>query len=112
MIFVGKISIIIVIFRFVVMEGNNFQGVFTRQINTANVATAKAEDKLLQDEQYIPPSGHISLLKGKVIDGGAGQASMLTLGGVRMGDSRTAKFARELSVGTFLGFLVLLMLVI
>ena len=61
------------------MEENSFQEVFTRLINAANVATAKAEDKLLQDEQYIPPSGHISLLKGMVIDGGAGEASMLKI---------------------------------
>ena len=69
------------------MEENNFQEVFKRLINSANVATSKAEYKLLQDEQYIPPSDHISLLKGKVIDGGAGKASMLSIGGVRMGDS-------------------------
>ena len=50
------------------MEENNFQEVFIRLINSANVATSKAEDKLLQDEQYIPPSGHISLLMGKVIN--------------------------------------------
>ena len=88
-------------FRFVIMEENDFKEVFTRQINSANVVTAKAEDKLLQDEQYIPPSGHINLLKGKVIDGGAGKASMLSIGGVRMGDSRTAKFARELFCRNF-----------
>ena len=81
---------------FLLMEEDNFHDVFTRLINSANVATAKAEDKLLLDEQYIPPSGHISLIKGKVIEGGAGQASMLSIGGVRMGDSRTGKFVKEL----------------
>ena len=83
------------------MEEDNFQEVFTRLINSANRATAKAEDKLLLDEQYIPPSGLISLLKRKVIDGGAGKASMLSIGGVRMGDSRTGKFARELFSRSF-----------
>ena len=31
-----------------------------------------------------------------MFDGGAGHASMISIGGVRMGDSRTGKFAREL----------------
>ena len=42
------------------MEEEHFHDVYTRQINSANVVTSKAEDKLLQDNQYVPPSGHIS----------------------------------------------------
>ena len=78
------------------MEEEHFHDVYTRLINSANVVTSKAEDKLLQDNQYVPPSGHVSFLKRKVFDGGAGHASMVTLGGVRMQESRTWKYGSEL----------------
>ena len=68
----------------------NFQKVFTRQMSSANVTTAKSEEKRLEDDQYVPPSGHISFLKNWDSDGGAGHASMVTLGGVRMQESRTS----------------------
>ena len=74
----------------------NFQKVFTRQMSSANVTTAKSEEKRLEDDQYVPPSGHISFLKNWDSDGGAGHASMVTLGGVRMQESRTWKYASEL----------------
>ena len=77
------------------MAAGDFQNMFTRQISAANVTTAKAEEKLLEDDQYVPPAGHISFLKGKVSEGGAGRASMVTLGGVRMQESRTWKFSSE-----------------
>ena len=83
------------------MDEENFQKVFTRKLNTADVATAKAEDKLLEDEQYIPPPGNISVLKCKNIDGAAGQGSMLSLGGVRMQESRTWKSASILFSRSF-----------
>ena len=78
------------------MEEENFQKVFTRKLSTANVTTAKADEKLLDDDQYVPPPGHIRLLIGKFSDGGAGKASMVSLGGVRIRESRTWKTASEL----------------
>ena len=78
------------------MEANSFQKIFTRKISSANITTAKAEEKLLDDDQYVPPPGHISFLKRKVSEGGAGKASIVTLGGVRMQESRTWKYASEL----------------
>ena len=62
----------------------------------ANVSAAKAEEKKLEDNQYVPPPGHISFLKERHSEGGAGGASMVTLGGVRMQESRTWKYASEL----------------
>ena len=78
------------------MSEVNFQKVFTRNISAAKVTTAKAEDKLLEDAQYVPPPGHISFLKGNFRDGECGRASMVSLGGVRMQDSRTWKNASEI----------------
>lgn len=63
------------------MENNDFQNVFTRKVSAANVTTAEAEEKLLEDDQYVPPSGHLSFLKCKSIAGGAGTAAMVSLGG-------------------------------
>ena len=45
------------------MEEDDFQKVFTRRLSTANVTTAEADEKLLDDEQYVPPPGHVSVLK-------------------------------------------------
>ena len=74
------------------MTEANFKKVFTRQMSSANVTTAKSEEKRLEDDQYVPPPGHISFLKELVNDGGAGSATMITLGGVRMQESRTWKY--------------------
>ena len=62
------------------MAESYFQKIFTRQMSSANVTTAKAEEKRLEDDQYVPPPGHISFLKECVHDGGAGSASVVTLG--------------------------------
>ena len=81
---------------------DNFQKVFTKRLSTANITKSKADEKLLDDEQYVPPPGHFSFLKGKSTDGAAGDAYLLSLGGTRMQESRTWKtasdfFARNLS---------------
>jgi len=47
------------------MAATDFKKVFTRMLSSANVTTAKAEENLLEDNQYVPPPGHISFLKGK-----------------------------------------------
>ena len=78
------------------MAESHFSKVFTRKISSANVTTAKAEEKMLEDDQYVPPSGHICFLKRKICDGTAGRAVMVSLGGVRMQESRTWKHASEL----------------
>ena len=38
--------------------------VFTKRISTAAVKTDKAEEKLLDDDQYIPPPGQLAFVKG------------------------------------------------
>ena len=64
--------------------------------STANITTAKSEEKRLEEDQYVPPSGHICVVKRNFCDGELGGASLLSLGGVRMQESRTWKFANEL----------------
>ena len=44
------------------MDEDKFQKIFTRSISSASVTTAKAEEKRLADDQYVPPPGHISFL--------------------------------------------------
>ena len=78
------------------MDEDKFQNIFTRSISSASVTTAKAEEKRLADDQYVPPPGHISFLKERFSDGHAGEASLVTLGGVRMDESRTWKHASEI----------------
>ena len=78
------------------MAEANFQKAFTREMSSANVTTVKAEEKKLEDNQYVPPPGHISFLKKRNSEGGAGGALMVTLGGVGMQESRTWKYASEL----------------
>ena len=43
---------------------SQFIKVFTKKTNTAPVKTDKAEEKLLDDDQYVPPPGHIGFVKG------------------------------------------------
>ena len=83
------------------MNEESFSKIFTRKLNSAAVKTAKAEEKMLEDEQYVPPPGHISILKCKFNDGGAGEAFIMTLGGGRMQESRTWKHASELFCRNF-----------
>ena len=78
------------------MAQSNFHKIFTKRISTANITTAKSEEKRLEEDQYVPPSGHICFVKRKLCDGELGGASLLSLGGVRMQESRTWKFANEL----------------
>ena len=44
---------------------SQFIKVFTKKTNPAPVKTDKAEEKLLDDDQYVPPTGHIGFIKGK-----------------------------------------------
>ena len=81
---------------YITKREEKFKKVFTKRLSTANVTTAKAEEKLLDDEQYVPPPGHFSFLKGKTTDGAAGEAFLVSLGGARMQESRTWKTASEL----------------
>ena len=46
----------------------DFQKIFTRKISSASVTTAKSEEKRLDDEEYVPPPGHISFLKESFSD--------------------------------------------
>ena len=78
------------------MAHRHFHKVFTKTISTANITTAKSEEKRLEEDQYVPPPGHICFIKRKVCEGESGRASILTLGGVRMQESRTWKYASEL----------------
>ena len=83
------------------MDAAGFQKVFTRKVSSASVTTAKSEEKRLEDDQYVPPPGHISFLKEKVCDGTTGKAKLVTLGGARMQETRTWKFAAELFCRNF-----------
>ena len=46
--------------------GSTFTKVFTKRVNKAAVKTDKAEEKLLEDDQYVPAPGHIGFLKGLI----------------------------------------------
>ena len=53
--------------------------------------TDKAEEKLLDDDQYTPPPGHTGLIKGLIsnADGSQGAAKFVSIGGSRMEEVRT-----------------------
>ena len=76
---------------------SQFIKVFTRKINPAPVKTDKAEEKLLDDDQYVPPPGHIGLIKGlRSNPEGGGAAQFVSLGGSRMEEVRTWNHASEM----------------
>ena len=75
---------------------SQFLRVFTRKSNTAAVKTDKAEEKLLDDDQYVPPPGHIGFLKTLIYSPLGGTAQFVSLGGSRMQDSRTWNHASDL----------------
>ena len=66
--------------------GSTFTKVFTKRVNKAAVKTDKAEEKLLEDDQYVPAPGHIGFLKGLIsnADGTKGAVQFVSLGGSRM----------------------------
>ena len=66
---------------------SQFLKVFTRKVNKAAVKTDKAEEKLLDDEQYVPPPGHIGLLKTLISNSHGGTAQFVSLG-VKNGGSQ------------------------
>ena len=55
----------------------DFKKVYTRQVHSVAVATCKAEEKMIEEESYVPPPGHISVMKGKINDGVSGRACVL-----------------------------------
>ena len=57
-------------------SGPTFMKVFTKRINKAAVKTDKAEEKLLEDEQYVPPPG---ILKGLKTSESGGAAQYVSL---------------------------------
>ena len=75
---------------------SQFLRVFTRKSNTAAVKTDKAEEKLLDDNNYVPPPGHIGFLKTLINNPLGGTARFVSLGGSRMQDSRTWNHASDL----------------
>ena len=75
---------------------SQFLKVFTRKVNTAAVKTDKAEEKLLEDDQYVPPPGHIGFLKELRLNTGGGHAKFVSLGGSRMQEVRTWNHASEI----------------
>ena len=77
-------------------SGPTFMKVFTKRINKAAVKTDKAEEKLLEDEQYVPPPGHVGILKGLKTSESGGAAQYVSLGGSRMDEVRTWGHATEL----------------
>ena len=58
--------------------------------------TGKAEEASIQDDNYIPPPGHVMFLKNKSVDGNNLIGQMISLGGVRMEDGRTWSLANNL----------------
>ena len=63
---------------------SQFIKVFTKKTNPAPVKTDKAEEKLLDDDQYVPPPGHIGFIKGLWFNSeGFGAAQFVSLGGAR-----------------------------
>ena len=76
--------------------GSSFLKVFSKRINKAAVKTDKAEEKLLDEDQYVPAPGHIALLKGLHHTDGAGRAMFVSLGGSRMEEVRTWGHANEM----------------
>ena len=75
---------------------SQFLKVFTRKVNKAAVKTDKAEEKLLDDEQYVPPPGHIGLLKTLISNSHGGTAQFVSLGGSRMEEVRTWNHASDI----------------
>ena len=78
--------------------GSTFTKVFKRRINKASVKTDKAEEKLLDDNQYTPPPGNIGFIKGLMsnADGSQGAAKFESIGGSRMEEVRTWNHAGEI----------------
>ena len=58
--------------------------------------TDKAEEKLLDDDQYIPPPGHLAFVKGHKSHGEENFAQIVSIGGSRMDEVRTWGHASEL----------------
>ena len=64
--------------------GDTFQKVFTRRTNKAAVRTDKAKEKLLEDDQYVPPPGHVAIIKSLKSDENGNGAYFCIIGGARM----------------------------
>ena len=87
----------IIYFRYKTVKMSQFIKVFTRKTNPAPVKTDKAEEKLLDDDQYVPPPGHIGFIKGlRSNPEGGGAAQFVSLGESRMEEVRTWNHASEM----------------
>ena len=63
---------------------SQFIKAFTKKTNSAPVKTDKAEEKLLDDDQYVPHPGHIGFIKGlRSNSEGGGAAQFVSLDGSR-----------------------------
>ena len=67
-----------------------------KQRLVTHTVTAKAEEMSIKDDEYVPPSGHLSFVKNKRVLGSKVSAQILTVGGARMEDGRTWKTASTL----------------
>ena len=79
-------------------QGSAFTKVFTTRINKAAVKADKAEEKLLDDDQYVPPPGHSGFIKGLMTnaDMTQGSAQFVSIGGSRMDEVITWNHAGEI----------------
>ena len=64
-----------------------------KQKMLTRTVTAKAEEISIKDDEYVPPSGHLSFVKNRSVVGSKAKAQILTVGGARMEDGRTWKTA-------------------
>lgn len=51
--------------------------------------TAKSEEQSISNDDYIPPPGHLTFVKNRLLRGGDVSAQLISLGGTRMEDGRT-----------------------
>ena len=64
-----------------------------KQKMLTRTVTAKAEEISIKDDEYVPPSGHLSFVKNRSVVGSKAKAQILTVGGARREDGRTWKTA-------------------
>ena len=77
-------------------QGSPFHKVFTKKVSTAAVKTDKAEEKMLENDEYVPPPGHCGFIKELRNHEEGGVCKFLSLGGSRMQEVRTWGHASEL----------------
>ena len=78
---------------------SQFIKVFRKKTNPAPVKTDKAAEKLLDDDQYVPPPGHIWFIKGlRSNSESGGAAQFISLGGSRSKNHASEIFSRNLDL--------------